>query len=683
MRDVRLAGVHAVSQPLPSRVLLWLQGVEDRESMTFRKSGRIKGLKAWCTGVALAPLAVLGLAAPASAGTPGQIDPGFEAPAVNERILSVAVQPNGKILIGGVFSYCLGSFSYPPCPEGTQRGSVARLNVDGKFDETFSPPPLFRQVQAIAIQPDGKVLIGGNVTGAGRDALIRLDADGSIDEGFFDPDLWRPDAPNTGTVESIALQSNGKIIIGGNFTKVGGESGESRDRVARLNADGTIDFGFGSPVPNSGPNGAVNSLALQPDGKVLVGGAFTSLGEVARERAARLGDSGTLDELFVNPLIANATGAVGTPIVESIVPQPDGKVLIGGGFTRVGGQADPENVRGGAARLEADGTLDEDFDNPYFGGVVNSVVLQRDGEIPLGGAFSDPEPGRGKHLARLKADGTLDTSFTSPFSTDLMSVDSLALQPDGKLVFSVLDQSSSSTVYEVARVLNTSPQAAPTSVSATAGNGQATVAWAAVPGEIAEYSVTASSGGHSCDTTSETSCTLTGLSNGTPYTFTVKAANEFGDGPASSSSNSVTPTAPAPDPPTPDPPGPEPGPPGPTPDPPGPEPDPTPSPSVSVSEVKAKVTKKAISVTSRVKVSGAGKIAQRATTGKGSKARTWCRASRNVSAAGTYTITCNLGKKGRKALRKGILRFTLRTTFTPTTGEAVTRDRNLTLKRKR
>jgi len=501
-------------------------------------SGRAQGLSGWCLGALALLVAVLGLSGPASAGTPGQIDPGFEAPAVNERIFSAAVQPDGKILIGGTFTLV----------DGQPRTSVARLNVDGSVDGTFSPPTLFRQVQALAVQPDGKVLIGGNVFpfDSPRQALIRLNADGSIDEGFVDPGLWRPDSPNTGTVESIALQPDGKILIGGNFTKLGGESGEPRERVARLNADGTIDFGFGSPEPNSGPNGAVNSLALQPDGKVLIGGTFTSLGGVPRERAARLGDSGTLDELFVDPLIANETGAGGTPIVESILPQPNGKVLIGGSFTRVGGQADPENVRGGAARLEADGTLDEDFAPPFFGGVVNSVVLQRDGEIPLGGTFSDPGPERGKHLARLKANGTLDTSFTSPFSATFTAVDSLALQPDGKLVFSIVDSNSSPTVYEVIRVLNTSPQAAPTSVSATAGNGQVTVSWTAVAGEITEYTATASSGGHSCNTTSETSCTVTGLNNGIPYTFTVKAANEFGDGPTSAASDEVTPEAPKP-----------------------------------------------------------------------------------------------------------------------------------------
>ncbi|MFM8562127.1 MAG: hypothetical protein ACKOB9_08540, partial [Solirubrobacterales bacterium] len=85
------------------------------------------------------------------------------------------------------------------------------------------------------------------------------------------------------------------------------------------------------------------------------------------------------------------------------------------------------------------------------------------------------------------------------------------------------------------------------------------------------------------------------------------------------------------------------------------------------------------------------RIAQAATTsrrvGKGSKRRTTtttrCRVSKTVSAAGTYTLKCNLGRKGRKALRKEALRLTVKTTLTPTAGAAVSAERKLTLKRKR
>ena len=92
--------------------------------------------------------------------------------------------------------------------------------------------------------------------------------------------------------------------------------------------------------------------------------------------------------------------------------------------------------------------------------------------------------------------------------------------------------------------------------------------------------------------------------------------------------------------------------------------------TVRVTSAKAKVTKQSVLITSKVKVSGAGKITQRATTGKGKKMKTWCKASKKAGKAGTYTLKCNLGKKGRSALRKQALKLTLRTTFTPTGGTA-------------
>lgn len=106
------------------------------------------------------------------------------------------------------------------------------------------------------------------------------------------------------------------------------------------------------------------------------------------------------------------------------------------------------------------------------------------------------------------------------------------------------------------------------------------------------------------------------------------------------------------------------------------------APSVSVSSVKRKVSKTAASIISRVTVSGAGKIDQQATTGS-KKLKTRCSVSKTTSAAGAQTLTCNLGSTGRRALKKGDLKLTLRTSFTPTGGSAVVVNKALTLKRKR
>jgi hypothetical protein len=107
------------------------------------------------------------------------------------------------------------------------------------------------------------------------------------------------------------------------------------------------------------------------------------------------------------------------------------------------------------------------------------------------------------------------------------------------------------------------------------------------------------------------------------------------------------------------------------------------TPTVRVRSAKAKVLKRSVLITSRVKVSGKGRISQRATTGKGKKARTWCNASKKAGAAKTYTVKCKIGNTGRKALRKRALKLTLRTTFTPAGAKALTKNRKLTIKRKR
>src|SRR5262249_30883147 len=141
--------------------------------------------------------------------------------------------------------------------------------------------------------------------------------DGTLDTGF-DPNA------TTGDVNCVVVQPDGKILLGGLFTDLRPNGFFSqRLRIARVNSDGTIDTGF-DPEANNG----VNSIALQPDGNIVIGGDFTTLqpnggATVTRNRVARLNANGTVDTF--NP---NANGGL-----TSVAVQPDGKVVIGGGFT--------------------------------------------------------------------------------------------------------------------------------------------------------------------------------------------------------------------------------------------------------------------------------------------------------------------------------------------------------------
>ena len=170
------------------------------------------------------------------------------------------------------------------------------------------------------MQPaDGKVLIGGWFTAVNdttHNGIARLMTNGSLDSAF--------NSDVNGSVLAIAVQGNHKILIGGAFTTV---NGVRRNRITRLNANGTLDTTFD---PAAGPSGEVDALALQPDGKIVIGGKFTSVGGVERKRIARLKPDGALDASF-DP----GTGATWT--VFAVTLQPDGRVLVGGAFEAIDG----------------------------------------------------------------------------------------------------------------------------------------------------------------------------------------------------------------------------------------------------------------------------------------------------------------------------------------------------------
>jgi uncharacterized delta-60 repeat protein len=281
---------------------------------------------------------------------------------------------------------------------------------------------------SLALQPDGKVLVGGLFTQYNgvnvNDHLVRLNSDGTLDLGFTSGGA---NGFNS-AVYGLALQPDGKVLVGGNFTQYNGVN--VNFRLVRLNSNGTLDLGFTSGGP-IGFNLLVQSLALQPDGKVLVGGLFTQYNGVnVNERLVRLNSNGTLDLGFTS---GGPDGM--NDDVYALVLQPDGKVLVGGAFTQYNGA----NVNSRLVRLNSDGTLDSGFTSggpTGFGGTVFSLALQPDGKVLVGGNFTQYNGVNvNSRLVRLNSDGTLDSGFTSggPNGFD-NTARSLALQPDGKVI---------------------------------------------------------------------------------------------------------------------------------------------------------------------------------------------------------------------------------------------------------
>jgi uncharacterized delta-60 repeat protein len=243
----------------------------------------------------------------------GSLDESFNLNVgVGQDIRAVLLQPDGHILVGGHFNSVAGR----------RQNGVARFNPDGSRDGTFRPGAgTTAFVWMLALQPDGKVLAGGVFETFNRKPyhrLVRLESDGAVDVAFD------TGSGADGTVFAIAIQADGKIVVGGDFNRI---NQVERNRIARLNPDGSVDTAFD---PGAGPNTGIRCLALQPDGKILIGGVFTSVDGVARNRIARLQKDGSLDSGF-DP------GEGASEVVRWVVPQADGKVVIVGGFSQFEG----------------------------------------------------------------------------------------------------------------------------------------------------------------------------------------------------------------------------------------------------------------------------------------------------------------------------------------------------------
>lgn len=333
----------------------------------------------------------------------GSLDTLFNKPTgANNKVGVILPLNNGKILLGGTFTGL----------NGISCNRIGRLNSNGNTDTTFhAGAGTNQEVKAMALQADGKILIGGAFTrynGVLISRVARIYPDGALDTSF-NPGL----GATGGNVNAIAIQSDGKIVIAGSFTSY---NGVARSRLARLNINGSIDTSFNI---GSGPSGSVNAMAIQTDGKVVIGGSFQDYAYTGRYRVARVNTNGSLDLTFNN-------GSLITDDVYSVLIESSGKVYVAGAFSFYLSS----NYRR-LLRLNTDGTVDNTFIAIINTGITNIYALnqQSDGKLLVGGNMYDGTI----NFMRLKTNGSFDLPFYSGMGPD-NTVYAIARQSDGNIL---------------------------------------------------------------------------------------------------------------------------------------------------------------------------------------------------------------------------------------------------------
>ncbi|MBC7641693.1 MAG: T9SS type A sorting domain-containing protein [Flavobacterium sp.] len=340
----------------------------------------------------------------------GSIDPTFVSGiGCNDTVIALAIKSSGKIVAGGVFNFYNNNYV----------NAGIQININGTIDTTFNTGIGFLNgsaVLSIVQQTDGKILTGGDFKAyynSPANRIVRLNTDGSKDTSF-----------NLGTgfnnnVNNISLQIDAKILVGGAFTLY---NMQDNKYFVRLNANGTNDTSFNT---GTGFNNTVYVAKQQTDGRILVGGDFTTYNGVSAKRIVRLNIDGSIDTSFV-------TGSGFGQLVFGLTIQPDGKILVGGDFTSYKGVIARKLIR-----LNIDGSVDTTFNiGSGYTNRVAKILVQPDGKIITVGTFIFFNNLPAKFIVRLNADGTRDTTFaagtTGIDANDI--IDTAEFQADGKII---------------------------------------------------------------------------------------------------------------------------------------------------------------------------------------------------------------------------------------------------------
>ena len=329
-------------------------------------------------------------------------DGGLFGDGFDGAVRTLSLQPDGKLIVGGEFL----NFN------GIATPYLCRLFPDGSKDPSFVLGTGFvGNVYSSLLQPDGKIIIGGSFTsfnGSAAGKLIRLNADGSRDFTFN-----TSIGASTGIVHAIAMQTDGSLIIAGSFTKY---NTITVNKIAKILPNGNLDVSF---LSGSGANGVVDSVQIQSDGRIVIGGSFTLFNGVYSNRIIRLNADGTLDDTF-----SIGTGFDG--IVRTLAIQPDGKILVGGDFVNYNG-----NQAGRIIRLNPDASIDSGFVSGigFSDDGVYAIKLDSNGLIMVGGSFDGQYNGINvNRLILLDSNGVLKPNFDIGSGPDSATV--LALLPE-------------------------------------------------------------------------------------------------------------------------------------------------------------------------------------------------------------------------------------------------------------
>jgi uncharacterized delta-60 repeat protein len=330
----------------------------------------------------------------------------------DERIKTIKLQLDGKLLVGGGYNSYNRLLKY----------KLSRLTTNGVSDNSFNIGAGFNEeIETIEVTADGKIFVGGqftNFNGTAQNRLIKLNDNGSIDNSFSIGNGFNEN------VRCIALQQDGKIIVGGSFTQF---NGVNNNYIARLNSNGSTDSSF---TIGTGFNGTITKIIIQADGKIIVGGYFSNYNGLAKNNLLRLNQNGSLDASF-------AIGSGFNGGVMSLTQQSSGKIVVGGAFTNFNGF-----VKNYIVRLNVNGDLDSTFNTGSgFTNFVSSVKNLANGKILIVGDFSQYNGSLCNRIIQLNQDGTVDNSFTigNGFSHDVnvymtrFETNSIEVQQDDKI----------------------------------------------------------------------------------------------------------------------------------------------------------------------------------------------------------------------------------------------------------